>query len=336
MIRGETICRSFESRVLEGNPQGDPWIRDVWIHLPPGYDALESCPVLFVLTGFTGRGRMALNDSPWAPGLDRRADRLLASGRSEACILVFPDCFTRLGGSQYLNSTALGRYEDYVVTELVPWVDREFRTLGDGHRGVLGKSSGGYGALRLAMRNPGTFAALASHSGDVCFELCYEPDFPAVARTLAKEGGIDAFLESFARGEKKRPEQIQALNILAMSAAYSPGLGAAFELPFDLHDVSLRSEVWQRWLAHDPLQMVEEPEYQTALRGMKLVYVDAGTKDQFNLEFGARRLAKRLDALGIRHVYEEFEDDHFSISYRYERSLPLLTRALSERQSGGL
>lgn len=321
----------FESAALAGNALGDPTTRQVWVYLPPGYDADEDAyPVLFVLTGFTGRGRMALNDGAWSPPLDQRMDRLIAAGEAEPAILVLPDCFTRLGGSQYLNSTATGRYEDHVVDELVPWVDATFRTRGDGHRGVLGKSSGGYGALRLALRRPGVFHGVASHSGDLAFDLCYPADFPQAARTLAREGGIDGFLEKFAQGEKKTSEQVHVLAVLAMAAAYSPNPSAphGFDLPFDVHDLTRRDDVWQRWLDNDPIVMLERRECQDALRGLDVLFLDAGTKDQYNLDFGARRFVKRLAELDIRHRYEEFEDDHFSVSYRYDRSLPLLSRTL--------
>ena len=89
-------------------------------------------------------------------------------------IAVFPDCFTRLGGNQYLNSSAIGRYADYLNEELVPFVDKEFRT-GEGpqHRGCFGKSSGGFGAMRLGMSRPDIWGAVANHSGDAHFDFVY-------------------------------------------------------------------------------------------------------------------------------------------------------------------
>ena len=276
---------------------------------------------------------MALNDNPWAPGLDRRMDLLIDSGMAEPAILVFPDCFTALGGSQYLNSPAIGRYEDYLLLELIPWVDERFRTLGAKGRAAFGKSSGGYASLRLSMQNPGLFAAMACHSGDMAFELCYLPDFPAVALELTKCGGIASFLEDFQRGEKKSAKQIEVLNILAMAAAYSPGTGEGkapdLQLPFDLHDLRLDQEIWQRWLAHDPMVLIEDENCQAALRSLKLLFMDCGAQDEFRLQFGARRFVKRLGELEIPHSYEEFDDNHRSISYRYDRSLPLLCRALT-------
>jgi enterochelin esterase family protein len=162
----------IESAVLKGNPAGDPHVRSVPIYLPPSYDwsPERRYPVIFVLTGFTGRGRMLLNDNLWSPALDDRMDGLIGRGACGEMMLVMPDCATRFGGSQYLDSTATGRYEDHVVRELVKLVDGKYRTLaGREHRGIMGKSSGGYGSLVLAMRHPDVFGAVACHSGDMYF-----------------------------------------------------------------------------------------------------------------------------------------------------------------------
>src|SRR5438067_11487796 len=129
-MSGGVVIESFESAVLAGNAAGDPAARRIPIYLPPSYDGSPErrYPVIFVLTGFTGRGRMLLNDNAWSPALDDRMNALIAGGAAEA-ILVMPDCFTRYGGSQYLNSTATGRYQDHLIAELVPHVERSYRTL---------------------------------------------------------------------------------------------------------------------------------------------------------------------------------------------------------------
>ncbi|MCA8971141.1 MAG: esterase [Planctomycetes bacterium] len=343
--RGQLRRLVYESQVLRTNPLGDPSERDLWCYLPPGFDESQRYPVLFVLAGYLGRGRGELSDGAWSPPLDERLDRMHATFEAEPVIVVFPDCQTRLGGSQYLNSQAIGRYEDYVCDELVPFVDAQLPTKGDGHRGVLGKSSGGYGALRLAMRRPGVFHGVASHSGDCAFDLVYAPDFANCARQIAASGGIDAFLEAFFGAPKKRQEQIEAFMVLAMSAAYSPlspaaiagmpadpdkkSIAATFELPFDLTDLRRKDPVWKRWLANDPIEMLDTPSHADALRQLRVLFVDVGTRDEYNLDFGARRLRAKMDALGIRHRYEEFDDGHRGLSYRFERSIPLLSRMLT-------
>ncbi len=324
---------AFSSDVLKGNPCGDPHVRTVPVYLPPGYDdgGDERYPVVFCLTGFTGRGTMLLNEDGWAPNIAQRMDRLIESSRARPMILVMPDCFTRYGGSQYLNSAATGRYEDHLVTELVPWADRAYRTRPD-RRGIMGKSSGGYGAIIQGMRHPEVFHAVACHSGDMDFEYCYLPDFPKFLNGIQKAGGLAAFLRSFDASPRKKSEDLAVLNILAMAACYSPDpsceLGIAF--PFDLTTGRLRDEVWARWLEWDPIRIL--PRREPALRSLRLLYLDCGIRDEWNLHFGARIFAAELKTRGIPFVHEEFDDGHMQITYRYDVSLPLLSRALWEER----
>jgi S-formylglutathione hydrolase FrmB len=244
-------------------------------------------------------------------------------------IVVMPDCATRFGGSQYLNSAATGRYGDHLVGELVPWIDAQFRTRGTRDaRGVAGKSSGGFGALTLGMKHADTFAALACHSGDMYFEFCYGPDLPKTVSVLQEAGGPRAFLEKFEAKPQKGKDDFLALNIFAMAACYSPDPAAELGvgLPFDLETAALREDVWARWLAHDPLRLL--PAHEAALRSLKLLYLDCGWRDEFHLHHGARRFVRELKARGVAHHYEEFDDGHMNMPYRYDTSLPMLARAL--------
>lgn len=330
MSRGRVEVHEFTSGVLAGNPAGDPAVRRVPVWLPPSYDRQGAgrYPVLFVLTGFTGRGRMLLNDNPWSPSLDDRLDALVATGCGEM-IVVMPDCCTRFGGSQYLNSAATGRYADHLLDELVPWADATFRTRpGRDHRGVAGKSSGGFGALTLGMTRPDVFGAVACHSGDMYFDYCYRPDIPKACSVLQEAGGTRAFLERFERRPQKGKDDFLTLNILGMAACYSPDAGAELgvALPFDLACGAFRDDVWARWLAHDPLLRL--PEREAALKSLKLLYMDCGTKDEFHLHHGARLFVRELKARGIAHEYEEFDDGHMNVPYRYDTSLPRLAKAL--------
>ncbi|HLQ66898.1 MAG TPA: alpha/beta hydrolase-fold protein [Candidatus Limnocylindrales bacterium] len=331
VARGALQVETVTSKVLESNLPGDPHVRDLYVYTPPGYESgSDRYPVIWCLAGFTGRGRSMLNDGAWTPAINERMDALIASGRSRPAILALPDCFTHLGGSQYVNSTGLGRYEDYVVEELVPLVDRGYRTIpAPGGRGVMGKSSGGYGAMVLGMRHPGVFGAVACHSGDMGFELCYKRDFGPAARRIRKAGGVAAWLTQFQAQPRKRQEDFPALDVIAMAAAYSPNPKsppAYCDLPFDVDTGELKPGVWERWLAHDPLNLVDR--HADALRGMRLLFIDCGTDDEFFLDFGARHMKRKLDAFKIRHEYQEFDDGHMNIPYRYDASLPRLVAAL--------
>ena len=329
--RGRVAVPSHVSKVLHGNALGDPHQRDVYCYLPPGYDESSgSFPVLYFLSGFTGTGRMHLNYDPYVESIDRRLDRLIGEGAMPPVICVLPDCFTRLGGSQYVNSSATGRYEDYLVSEIVPFVDANFRTLASrDHRGVIGKSSGGYGAMVLSMRHPDTFGAMGSHAGDVYFAYCYLPDFPKLALGIERHGGVEAFLRHFESLQKKTKESMEVLNILAMAACYSPNPEAplGIDLPVVIPTGEIRVEVWNRWVENDPVHMAKS--HADALRSLKMIYLDAGLRDEFNLQMGARIFCSRLDALGVKYLYEEFDDTHMAINYRYDRSLVDLAHALA-------
>jgi enterochelin esterase family protein len=319
------------SQALAGNALGDPATRRLPIILPPGYDTdpRQRYPVLYALTGFTGRGAALLNDNAWTPNLQERLDRLYAAGMPPM-IVVLPDCFTRFGGSQYLNSSATGHYEDYITTDLIPYVDQHYRTLAQpAHRGVFGKSSGGYGALVLGMRHPDLFGALACHSGDMDFDLCYRPDFPKAANAINRAGGLEAWFRAFEAKDKKDKGDFDAINIVAMAACYSPDPAAplGLDLPFDLHTCALREDVWVRWLAWDPIQMLDAHE--AALRKLRLLFLDCGTRDEFNLQYGARRFVQMLRERNIAHEHQEFDDGHMQVTYRYNVSLPKLAAALA-------
>ena len=321
------------SQVLAGNPLGDPHVRPVPVYLPPGYDddPTRRYPVVVVLTGYGSTGPLLLNRRAWEESLPQQLDRLITAGRMAAAIVVMPDCWTRYGGSQYLNSSALGRYEDYLIQEVIPWVDAHYRTLPDAaHRGIMGKSSGGYGALVQAMHHPEMFGAVACHSGDMYFEFCYLGDIAALHANLASYGGWE---QVRARLEEIRPKNAkfyQTVGALAYSMAYAPNPDApdGFDMPIDLSTGALDEAVWARWLAHDPVRKIDQPGCADALRQLKLLYLDCGERDEFHLQVGARVFTRKLTALGIPYHYEEFPDGHFDIHYRYDVSLPMISEAL--------
>ncbi len=331
----QVVVEQFASRVLADNPLGDPATRSLPILLPPDYETSgKRYPVIYGLTGYTGSGLSLLNFAAWQPNLPQRIDRLISEGRLLPAIYVLPDCFTRYGGSQYLNSTAIGRYEDYVLDEIVPHIDRTYRTIaGPEGRGVFGKSSGGYGAITLGMKHPDVFGAVACHSGDMCFELVYVPDFPKFLNAVQKAGGLEKWWAEFERKLKKENRDVEAVDILAMAAAYSPNPRARpfpIDFPFDLETCELKPDVWARWLEHDPVQMVDR--YAGNLKKLRLLFLDCGTRDEFNLHFGARVLVKKLKALGVPHEYEEFDDGHLNVQYRYDVSLPKMMGALQSTE----
>jgi S-formylglutathione hydrolase FrmB len=333
-MKGTVILEYVDSKVLRGNPLGDPHLRRVPVYLPPSYGRGEKrYPVIYLLAGFTGSGEMMQNRSPWSETFAERCDRLIARRKMVESIVVMPDPFTRYGGSQFLNSTGTGRYEDHVAKELVAYIDRGYRTIPAARsRAVMGKSSGGYGAMVLGMRHPDTFGAVCCTSGDMYFLYGYLPDFPKALDTYRKHGGCAGFLRWWERRPKRMEMSLfPAINTLAMASCYSPNPKSklGFDLPFDEATGELRPDVWRRWLAWDPVVMIDR--YARNLKKLSLLFLDCGTRDDFNLHHGMRIFSRKAKALGIRHIVEEFDDTHMNIQYRYDRSLELISRAFRGR-----
>ena len=328
-FHGRVEMRPLESECLRDNALGDPHVREVPVYLPPGAEAGDQrYPVIYLLAGLTGRGQSMLETHPWKRGVVSRMDSAMAAGEVPPAILVMPDCFTKLGGSQYVNSSAVGLYEDHVVEELVPFVDQHYPTL-SGRRAVCGKSSGGFGALHLGMRHPDLFPIVASISGDCCFEYTFGGEFLACLRGLTKfEGDPARFLESFYEEPNLSGDGHSILNVLAMAACYSPNPESplGFDLPIDLHTGERIDEIWQRWLAFDPVVACES--HADALRSLEWLYVECGIKDEFHLQWGARVLARKLEALKISFDHAEHDGGHFGIDSRYVELIPKLAERL--------
>ena len=317
------------SKALQANLLGDPAERRVDVYVPAGLSA-KSLPLLVDLVGFTSGGPAHTNWKNFSENVPERLDRLIASGAMAPCVVAFPDCFTKLGGNQYINSAAMGAWADFLRDEAVPAVEETFQCGGEGRRGVFGKSSGGYGAIVHALLYPDFWSAAACHSGDMGFELAYLPEFPRLLRALAKAGGsIEKWITNFHAAPKTRDGDIHDLMTLAMCASYDPDPAAPFgvRLPVDMHTCELIAERWQNWLKWDPLTLVETRF--EGLKTLKALYIDCGDIDQYNLAYGARRLHRALRRLGVSHVYEEFPDNHSSVDYRMDVSLPILSRALT-------
>ena len=327
MLSGELRYLVLESAALAGNALGDPTVREVPVYLPPEGDDV---PLVAVLAGYGGVGKGALDGTPWEPSFPERYEKLLAAGQAAPAAFVFPDCFTRFGGSQYLNSITNGRYQDHLVDELFPFVEAECGVGGrPERRGLTGRSSGGFGSLRACLDRPGHFGGLACHAGDAYFELGYKPDFGRLMEKIDRHGSLEAFVEAFEAAPKKSTPDFLAMSVLAMSTCYSPDAGRPFgaALPFDPRTGRIDEEVWARWVAHDPVERCREDG--ANLADLALVFLDAGRSDEYHLQFGARQVADALRAHGVEVHHEEFDGGHMGTSWRYDVSLPLLTRALS-------
>ena len=338
-LRGRFEETVIESEALRGNPLGDPHERPLWVYLPPGYEEEPDrrYPSIYAIQGLTGQLDMWRNRAPFRRNFPELADDLFAAGGAPPCLVVWVDCWTSLGGSQFVDSPGTGSYHTYLCDEVVPWVEGRYRTLAaPEHRGIAGKSSGGYGAMVTPMLRPDVFGGLATHAGDALFEACYLPEFREVARALRDDYG--GSYERFWRDFRSRPafskESDHALlDAWCMAACYSADGDGSVRLPFDPATGELVDEVWQRWLAHDPVRMVAS--HADALRSLRAIYVDAGTRDEFYLDLGAEAFRRELAGIGVTDVrFELFDATHMAIEYRYPLALAYLAERLSAPTAG--
>jgi hypothetical protein len=331
--RGRLDELEIDSEALKDNALGDPHVRPVWVYTPPGYDddAGRRYPSVFVIQGLTGQLDMWRNREAFRPNYPEMIDELFSRADVPGAVVAFVDCWTSIGGSQFLNSPGTGRYLDYLCDEVVPFVDDRYRTEATSdRRGIQGKSSGGYGAMVVPMLRPDVFGALASHAGDAAFEMCYLPEFRIVARVLREDygGSYERFWEdarSRPFGTKKHDGEL--LNTWCMSACYSADADGTVRLPFDPETGMLIDDVWRRWTEKDPARMVSR--HADELRSMRAIWLDGGTGDEYFLDVGAVAVSKELEKIGVEHTLELFDGGHMSIGYRYPRSLEFLVRALA-------
>ena len=321
-----------ESEFLADNPLGDPARRPLYVYGSPGA-AGTAVPTVYVIQGYTGQVDMWLARPTFEQTLIERLDVMFATGDCPDARVVFVDAWTSRGGSQFLNSTSTGRYLDYLCDEVVPFIETQYDVMpGRDHRGLAGKSSGGYGAMVVPMLRPDVFGALASHAGDALFESCYARDFPAVARALRDgfEGSYEVFFDRLAEtdhfdwGTYGKP-----FEIYGYACAYSPDPdrpGHAL-LPFEREDRAHHRRDLGAVASYDPVRMA--PTHADALRSMRRIYLDAGRSDEYYLDLGAEAFAEELTKLDVEHTLELFDGKHGGITYRYPGAIRELVLSLT-------
>ena len=307
-IRGESLKDNF---------LGDPVERDVLVFYPD--KIVENSPLLIELAGLNGTPKLNNRFSQILNSLSRK--NLLGNS-----IIINPNFSTKYHVNQYLNSPAVGNYEDFIINDLIPQVSEIYNT---GNIGLFGKSSGGFGAYSLAVRNPHIIKGFADHFGDSCFEYVYIPDIPIAFKEL-KNKSINKYVDELSKKETLIDNEIKTLNILGMSAFYSYNYNSEmnFDFPFDRETGAFKKEVWEKWLKFDPSKNAASNTGR--LKKLKAIYLDVGIKDEYSLYVGMNVLHKIMEKNNINHIFEQFNGGHFGNSKRYEKSLPYLVNNLTE------
>ncbi|MBK7931394.1 MAG: esterase [Bryobacterales bacterium] len=302
---------------LEGNLSADPAIRDVSVYLPPSYKKEKNrrYPVVYFLHGFTDSDQKWFWEEKHWINLPKVLDRALAEGAAEM-IVVMPNAFTLFQGSMYSNSVTTGDWESYVARELVAYIDSHYRTLPRREsRGIAGHSMGGYGTLRIGMKNPDVFSALYALS-----PCCMAP------------GGTS-------RGPQpdlshvRTAEDVAKLNFfqkasLAGAAAWSPNpQNPPLYLDLAPRDGNVPPDLMARWAANAPLAFVDQ--YITHLKRYKGIGFDAGDQEAV-IGRDAKAFSAKLQAYGLLHDFEIYPGNHTNhIDERIvKKTMPFFTRHL--------
>ena len=302
-IRGIFERFSFSSPNLN-NQLGDPIEREVLVHIPPNSNGPMPC--IIYLAPFTGTGFARANWKAFAETLPQRHERLVKEGKMPPSILVMPDTFTSLGGNQFIDSETMGKWGSWLREDLRSELDSRFNISG---YGLVGKSSGGYGALVRGMLDD-CWDAIACHSGDCGFELLFGIEMATTLTEIMPHGGVEQFLEYVKQTSSLKGDDFHTLMMLAMAATYSDGT-----LPVD-ENCKFDDEKWAEWKSWDPLTMIEDHQ------DLPPCWIDVGDSDQYNIQYGLRQLHKRMTELDIEHEWEEFPGTHSGIDHRLDLSLP--------------
>ena len=221
---GSSTGRLLEIKIpapaLRENLLSDPIEQNIVIYLPPSYHTAPAkrFPTIYLLHGFLG------NQTAWTSGgyqgmsLGPLMDEMIKSGKSREVIVVAPNGRNAYAGSFYTNSVVTGNWEDYILRDVVGYIDANYRTIARPEsRGVAGHSMGGYGAIMLGMKHPDIFSAVYALSPCcLAMEADFLSDNPAWLRTV-RLTSIDQI--------KGRPQSLVDFYVralVALSAAFSP------------------------------------------------------------------------------------------------------------------
>jgi len=302
-IRGILERFTFSSSNLE-NELGDPIEREVMVHIPP--NGQGPLPCIIYLAPFTGTGFARANWRAFSETLPQRHERLVRDGLMEPSILVMPDTFTSLGGNQFIDSKIVGNWGEWLSKDLRKVVESRYDVSGFG---LVGKSSGGYGALVRGMMDD-CWDAVACHSGDCGFEVLFGIEMGSTLTQVGHHGGVEQFLKYVKDTPSLKGDDFHTLMVLAMAATYSDGT-----LPVNENCI-FDDGKWAEWKSWDPLNLIEK--YQD----LPPCWIDVGDSDQYNIHYGLRQLHSRMSELGIEHEWEEFPGTHSGIDHRLDLSLP--------------
>lgn len=301
------------------------------IYLPPSYDSTQNrYPVVYFLPGFncpiyyfTQYGVFQGFD------LKMALDSLINSGVVREMIVVIPNGLNFMGGSFYANSPLTGNWEDFIIKDVVGYVDSAYRTIRDPKsRGITGYSMGGSGALALAIKHPDIFGSVYALSpGILAPEGLARTDMFADTLTIKKYLGRQAdFAErsncdgivrfmSFIDNLYKAGDEATAF-AYAYGAAFAPDTSSKapfIDYPYHLADgkLTIDSLVWKRYEEGFGDWKQKLAVYKDNLPKLSAIVIDYGIKDELAwIPTGCVYFSALLDSAGVNHQLLSFDGGH--------------------------
>ena len=331
--------RAFVSESLTDNLFGNHFVRKMQVYTPPGYkkNGPEAYPVVYLLHGLPFTEKAYIDQSTWDPfvrpgeetwpfqeypdfpqeGFRAWIDNLIESGKIEPMIIVMPNAASEegYGFSFYTNSPLNGNFEDFIVEDLVNYMDTHYNTIADpSGRAVVGHSQGGYAAFKLGMLHPNVFGTVASHSGLLLTDALF------ASGPLIMAENPDGFTGP-------HPDKFLTSAMYAMSASWSPNLDNPpfyVDLPFAYPSGEVVLDVYMRWAAHDVYQLLDI--YMDNFKSLNGIYLDVGLYDELGMNQAYPFLIDKLNTNGVQYTYQTFEGGHFTDAFsRLEVSLGFIS-----------
>ncbi len=313
------------SEALTNNSIGNSNIRKLQIYTPPGYDKHtdRSYPVVYLLHGEPFSEKTFIDIKAWdetinpngyfkeypdfpTEGFRVWVDHLMASGAIEPMIIVMPNSDSDAGYrfSFYSNSILNGNFEDYIVQDVVQYMDAHYRTITHASgRAVIGYSQGGYAAFKFGLKYPDIFGTVASHSGLLLVDAVLSMGPVVIAENPDGFTGPD-------------PTKFLTSAGYAMSAAWSPNLNNPpfyVDLPFAWPSPEVLPEVANRWYQHDVFSLLDT--HVNAFQSLNGIYFDVGLYDELGTGLTYPYLINKLDYYGIDYTFKTFEGGHFNKTF---------------------
>jgi enterochelin esterase family protein len=269
---------------LRDNPLGDPPARHVALFKPDTLKDNQPATLVIYLPGWGGssEGPIAEGRTSWFGGV---VDHFATTTPVRIAVV---DGRSRYGGSQFLNSTATGRYADYVAEEILPALTAKYTSAKTSPNPIIaGHSSGGYGAMLLAIHRQDTFPAVVALSPDSDFATTHKPFTEQPAARAVTPADLDTAMgppDSY-----RLPTDGLVRLLMGLSANYTPTAGqpGRFDWLYD-KDGKWRPEVWQRWLDQDPYVIVRD--HPDAFAPTQRVYLNGAQHDEYGANIGAGKI----------------------------------------------